>query len=358
MLVTITSSFALLALAFGTSLAWHARRAMAGKPSRPFEPRGAGILVALTFLSIALGQAVLDGGRLKLWVFPLLHTLAACLPPLAILAWAGRRLRGAARWRDAVLELSSGAVLSTSAAMLLELALVAGLVLVGAAVMALTSPMGETQPQMLEGLFQDPEAIAQITHSPLVWVGALLVGAVAIPLIEEATKTVGVGLLSYRRPGLAQSMLWGLACGAGFAMMESTLNGAAGLDAWAPTLLLRAGATLMHCLTGAMMGLAWYAAWQRNWRRALSLLAASMLLHGTWNALTITTALLFLGAPGDPAGAALDAGSVVGIICLALLIILTACAALGLVALTRLARAASPASPSAPEEPHAVGRQL
>jgi RsiW-degrading membrane proteinase PrsW (M82 family) len=340
-IVTLGVSVAALGAGLGIPLAWQAWSSVRGLPSRPFEPRGLGLGIALFVLALGLGQVVVDRPPLNLVLFPPLHVAAAALPPLLILASVGRSLRGATRWRDAVLQDSSGAVLSVSLAMMLELALLVGLVV---ALVAAASQAGVTaEIESLATNLQDPAELARLAQSPLVWAIALLVASVAVPLIEEAVKTVGVGLLSYRRPSLAEAFVWGVAGGAGFAMTEAALYGAAGLAAWAPLLVLRVGATLMHCLTGALMGIAWYSALHRRWLRGLGLYGVAVGLHAAWNALSISQSLLSLQGENGPGGAIV---AVLGLMAVG--------AALGLVALTRSLRARRRDLTSAEAGPEAV----
>jgi RsiW-degrading membrane proteinase PrsW (M82 family) len=139
---------------------------------------------------------------------------------------------------------------------------------------------------------QDPALLIPALGSPGIIAASLFVLAGIIPLIEEGVKTVGIGLLAYRKPSLPQAFLWGVACGGGFALVEAALNTAAGLQTWLPVMLLRVGATLMHCFTGGLVGLAWYSILQRRrWAHAIGLYAGSVSLHALWNGLTTVMAL-------------------------------------------------------------------
>ena len=111
---------------------------------------------------------------------------------------------------------------------------------------------------------------------------------------------MGVGLFAYRRPGLAQAFLWGVAGGAGFALTEGLFNSVGALDLWVPVALARGGATLVHCFTGGLMGLAWYSfLTQRRWGRVAGLYASSVLIHGMWNGLAVFMTLSFMSSSGS-----------------------------------------------------------
>lgn len=295
--VTVGFSIAIVTVGLGLAVAWQAFRAIQGQPSRPFRPRKAWPLALLFLLALAGGQAILSLDLLPAATFPLFHVLAACLPPLLILALAGRALSGITRWRELILQLGAGALLATPLAFVLEASLLVGLALMAMFSVALR-PGG---PELLEHLTQwlqaappleDPEALLPLLRSPAIVAGILAVVAGAIPLIEEAVKAVGVPLMAYRRPSRAQALLWGLGGGAGFALVEGLLNTAAGLQAWALVVVVRLGATLLHCLTGALMGLAWYQVFRGRWWRAVGLYAGSIAIHGFWNLLSIGIALL------------------------------------------------------------------
>jgi len=194
-------------------------------------------------------------------------------------------------------------------------------------------------------LLQDPTALTSVFMSPILVAAMFAVLAGLIPLIEEAVKTVGVGLMAYRQPTLSQAFLWGLAGGAGFSLVESLLNTAGSVDSWAQVMLLRVGAMLLHCLTGALMGLAWHdVLTKRRWRYALGLYSASVAIHGTWNALTGALALISFRALGtNLAGGQEILAGAGAVAILGLLAALTGAMAFALRALTLSVRKRSPA---------------
>ncbi|MEJ2208966.1 MAG: PrsW family glutamic-type intramembrane protease [Anaerolineae bacterium] len=349
-MVTFSLSIVVVSVGLGLVVAWQALRAMQGHPSRSFRPPRAWPLVVLFGLAVAVGQLVLSLDLLPVVTFPPFHILAAALPPLFVLAVVGRALAGKASWREMILQVSSGALLSVPLAFVLEGVLIVGLVLLVFLGVAL-SPGGEEMIQRLSDLLQtapaleDPEALAGAMRSPLVILAVTAVVAGAVPLIEEAVKTLGVPLLVYRRPGASQAVLWGLAGGAGFALVEGLLNTLGGLQGWALVVVVRLGATLLHCLTGALMGLAWYEGLRRRrgWRM-LGLYAGSVAIHAFWNVLSVGVTFLSLGATGPEASSTavllsgLSLGLVAGLIVTALVL------SLGLAGLIRYVRRHDPAA--------------
>jgi len=346
-LLGITGSVALLVLTvgLGSTLAWQAWQAVRGRESKPFRPRQVWPLVLVFLLAIGLGQVILTLGLLPALTFPPLHAAAAVMPSVIVLGLAGRSLTGLTRWRDMVLQTSSGAFLATAISFVLEI--LAGLVLFAAAVAVVAMQPGGQE--LLESLLDelrspvglgDPSFLPSLAQSPIVIGLALLVLAVMVPLIEEATKTLGIGLVAYRRITLAQAFLWGLAGGAGFALAESLLNTLGGLDGWAVAMLSRVGATMMHCFVGGLMGLAWYSVLsEQRWGRGLALYALSVSLHGVWNALA--GGLTFLSLRLED-GVSMDTTQAwIGLAMFAaitLLVMLAIAVTVGLVLLTRWVR--------------------
>jgi len=298
--VTLSVSFLVLLVGCGLALAWHSYRAIQEKPSAPFYPKRSWILIVAFVLALIAGQVILVLKLLPVVTFPLFHVAAVVLPALVILGLAGWRLGGVTRWRDIALQTSSGALLATFLAMILETIVFMGL-LFAALIAVAVQPSGLEQIEqltiLLEGItqVQDLDSLAFLARSPLVIAAVFLVAAVLIPLIEEAVKAIGVPFFAYRRPSLAQAFLWGLAGGAGFALAEGMFNAAGALEVWGAVALVRTGATTLHCFTGALMGLAWYNLLvERRWGRALGLYAASVSVHGLWNALTVAMTTLSL----------------------------------------------------------------
>ncbi len=290
-MVTLLVSLLALTVGLGLALAWHAWRAEQGRASAVFQPRRVGLWLLLYVIVVALGQVILAAGVLPLIAFPPFHVAAAALPPFIILALVARKLGGISSWRDLTLQVCSGAFVSSIVAFVLEGLLLLGILaitLLGVAVRPEGRELLQALASSLEdpSRLQDPALLAPAVASPAILVLAIALFAGLVPLIEEAVKTVGVGLRAYARPTLAQCFLWGLGGGAGFALVEGLLNTVGGLETWAPVIVLRAGATVLHCTTGALMGLAWYNALLRRWKVVLGLYAASAAIHGLWNAVS------------------------------------------------------------------------
>jgi hypothetical protein len=333
-------SFVAVSSVLGLALAWHAWRAIQGHPSAPFYPPAVWPLILFFLLALAAGQIVLSLDLLPALTFPFAHVTVAMIPPIVVVALAGRALGGVDRWRTITLQLAGGAFLATFLAFAIELAILLAL-FVGVMVAVAIQPGGE---QILTDLadslarlqVQDPNALLDLLNLPLVAIGALVVVAVLVPLLEELIKTVGIGLMAYRRPTQAQALLWGVAAGAGFATLEGLFNTLNSLDAWAFVVVLRIGATLLHCFTGALMGLAWHHALTGRWLRTLGLYAGSVALHAAWNGLSVGMTLVppDIGGGGNVSPDVLLAGAA-PVAMLILLLALASAMAAGLAWLTR-----------------------
>ena len=352
-MVTLSVSVLVLSLGFGAPSAWHAWRAIQGYSSAAFRPRMPWLLLLLFLLALVLGQAVLSYSVSPALLFPLFHVAASTFPPLFILAVVGHALRGVTTWRHVVLQASSGVFLAAPLAIILET--VAILLIATAAFAGLAlQPGGQnlliTVTSYLQdpAWLQDPSALAPALLTPAIMAAVVALVAGLIPLIEEAVKTIGVGLLTNRRTSLPQAVLWGLAAGAGFSIAEGLLNSAGALGAWLPTVLMRVGTTLLHCVTGALMGLAWYQIIsERRWARGLGLYLVSVATHGLWNGLAAVIALFSVTAIGsgtDSSGQlALSLGTLLVFLLLAILALGMAG---GLTGLTIYARRQLPAPPT------------
>jgi len=324
--------FIVLGLGLGLPLGWQGLSSLLGRPSRPFRSRLMGLL-ALLVLSVVVGQIILTTDFFAPLVFPPFYVLGAALPPLIVTAFVGRRLTSAAvpaHWREVVLQIGSGAFLATFLAFALEATF--GLFSLFAVLLAVAlAPNGMAWLQELTANLQDPSWIAdpvnlsQVLLSPPIAIALVLILGVIAPLGEELFKSLGVALMSYRRPGAARAFLWGVAGGAGFAIMEGLFSAAVALEGWSVMVLLRVGTTLMHCLGSGLMGLGWYhlLRTRRPWH-ILGTYAASVGLHVLWNVGAMGMAAISLGAMASGADKVSLALSGLGVLVLGAYLILLA----------------------------------
>lgn len=304
------ASVAAIGLVFGIALTYHARNFLRARASSVFHLPSPWRLTAVFLVSVIVGQLILSFSpsfRSTSLLFPLFHLAAAIAPALSILSFVGRRIR-ASSWRTMTLELSHGALLAPAMALMAELVVIIGVILVVSVVVALAPGGLETLLDLSSNLqdpswLEDPENLARLILSPASLVTIIAVFVFFAPLIEEFVKGLGVLLLGYRLRAEAEALLWGVACGAGFALGESLFNGSIALEGWGVVMLVRWGASLMHCTASGMMGLGWYQALsnKRPWR-LLAAYAASTAVHALWNALAVAVALpslLLISRPDD-----------------------------------------------------------
>lgn len=136
------------------------------------------------------------------------------------------------------------------------------------------------------------EAANSIVMEP--WFIALLLGffAVLVPLIEETLKTIVVWPWIVRRRTSAEAFLGGVIGGAGYSMFEAIFLTQAE-STWLPTMVGRAGATIMHSFTTgvASWGLA-EGIRKKRWGRMLLSSLLAVTLHGLWNAGAVSIAII------------------------------------------------------------------
>ena len=353
------AALAVIGLSFGFGLISIGRNSLRGIPSATFHPPSPWRFVSLFVLCLIAGQLMLfflPTARFTSWAFPPLHILAAASPALAVLAFVGRRTRAASR-RTVGLELSYGALLAPMGALVAELIVILVVVIAVAVVVVLTPGGIETLVDLSNSLqdpswIEDPVNLAEMVLSPAALTIIVVVFVILAPLIEEFLKGLGVLLLGYRLRGQAEALLWGVACGAGFAIGESFFNGSIALEGWGAVMVMRWGASLMHCIASGIMGLGWHGALvdRRPWR-LLAAFGASTGIHALWNGAAVAVALpslLIMSRPDD-----LAAQSFAGLIVLgglAVLILLTISMTIFTVRLTRkVGRASAEEDPAGPE---------
>ncbi len=309
----MSGAFIALGVGLGLPLAWTGLRALSGTPSRTVRWPRFWLLMLLFLLAVAIGQVLLIAAPLPWLFFPPFYVLGVALPMVAVLSLVGRRLAQgglAASRREVLAQLSSGAFLGTAAAFTLEALVIIALALVVVLVMALV-PGGVERMQALLAAFRSPEGLSDpgqwlsLLRSPWVIGLALFVASGLAPAIEEAVKPLGVLLMGYRRPSRARAFLWGVAGGAGFALVEGLMSGTLALAderLWAFAIVTRAGTVVIHCLGGGLMGLGWQTllSGRRRWR-GLAAYVVAVALHGLWNALAVGMALVGLLAPASAA---------------------------------------------------------
>jgi hypothetical protein len=155
----------------------------------------------------------------------------------------------------------------------------------------------EFNSDFLTSLFKD------LLGNPLVITTVFLVLGFLMPLIEELLKPLALWTLRKRMVTPAEGFSGGLILGAGFAFIESaSLIAQMGSGSeWSQTVILRITTSLLHMTTSALAGWGLASAWtqKKRGRAVLAILAATG-LHGLWNSLVVSVALIpLLNSLGD-----------------------------------------------------------
>ncbi|MBN1812694.1 MAG: PrsW family intramembrane metalloprotease [Anaerolineae bacterium] len=305
-----------LGLAIGIPLALEGRAGWREQPPHPFNPSHTRWLwlalvpafVILTLLGATAGylpRAIdlqLPSDMIS-WaqalLLPPVHVLAMSIPPLLALGLVGWGLRGTGgTQRDVVAGMAGGGCLGLGIAMALEVVIIIAVIIVVTMGVILT-PGGVDQLYELAQDMEDPNwqadasNIVDLLLSPMIVVSLFGLLCIVVPLIEETFKTLAVGLAGHWiRPHPGRAFLWGVAAGAGFALAENLLNGAAGgVESWAAVAVARVGATAMHCLASGLLGWGWGQLWTaRRPLRLLGTFAFAVVIHGLWNGAAVGVA--------------------------------------------------------------------
>jgi hypothetical protein len=248
-------------------------------------------ILALPLVVVA-GHLVASHPKIAWLGLPVLHPFAIGIPTVWLLYFAIRRLPlGSSQRMWGVFD--NGLTLGPFLIFVLES-------LVGLAFLVALVIYLYTLPGMMEKILQisslleqgrSPEILIEdlrpILVQPVVIFGVFLFGAVAVPMIEEIFKPIGVWLLFGRKLTPAAGFAAGALSGAGYALIESLALTSSG-EEWSTLVLARTGTSAVHILTAGLTGWALVLAWQR--RRFLQLLLAylcSVTIHGLWNGLTL-----------------------------------------------------------------------
>jgi hypothetical protein len=291
----VFGAFAGMGMLMGGALGWLGIRTILGKESRAvakvFPPFG--FFLAAFFLAVGIGAALLayqnDLLQVVVFTFPIAHFLASVTPALALLAYAARRLGKSSTARAAFVPLTWGALAAPTFAFVVEVIAAIIMAFVAVFVFALV-PGNLAQLERLGRELQtiqrtsDYSSATQWLTNPWIIIAVLTYLAGLVPLIEEALKATVVALIDPRRTRLSDATMWGICAGAGYALLESLLNGGATLSGWAPIILLRAGTTTIHVVNGALMGRGWYfARVQGRWSKLFQAYGLCVVLHAIWN---------------------------------------------------------------------------
>jgi hypothetical protein len=277
------------------------------------------LLSALGFLLVLLLGHLASQTSLAWLLLPPLHLLAVGLPILGLVYLARQGLSAGSPQRTWGV-LASGTALAPALILVAEFAALIGMLAIVFTAISAQPDLANEIERLARRLSQvrDPDAILQILSpyilNPIAIFSALSFSAVAIPLIEELIKPIGVWLLINSSLTPVQGFSAGVLSGAGYALFENLALGSSG-ESWAAVVLARVGTGVIHIYTAGLMGWALALAWteRRYVRLGLAYLAA-VLIHGLWNAISVLSALSALPSINQgPSGYAwLDRAGVAG----------------------------------------------
>jgi PrsW family intramembrane metalloprotease len=262
----------------------------------PNRPRFAFLGIVVLFpVAILAGVEILRGPDLARILFPAAQLIAAGVPVLAgviLMRASGPRLSPRRSWAQFLVGLWGMPWL----AMLLEvMALIPALAILGIGLV--NSPSGQhLLRQLLDATnSQAPTAldqpVLQLMLNP--WVAATLLGyiAVAVPLIEEAIKSMAIWPFLGRKVAPSVAFVSGALGGAGYALFEALFL-TQPADTWASTMFGRSGASIMHTFTAGLTCWGLAEGFSRHrWGRALFAYLGAVAMHGLWNASAVGAGL-------------------------------------------------------------------
>lgn len=304
---TMLTSMAVLGVGGGAAMAVAGWRSWARRPALTLRLPSPWILLILFLATLAAGEVMLRVGLQ--FLLPAAHVVACLLPPAILISAVSRHLQRhgvVLSWRDLTGQFTYGAIGATAIAITLETVAVLaafGLAAGGVALLGGSETMQAlTEAMQSPTVMASPERLLDILFTPALALGLGLLVAVAIPLMEELVKSLGVPLAASLRPvDRAQAFAFGLMAGAGFSLTEALFYGLAGLPhSWAGPVLTRAGTVVIHGAATGLMGLAWYEAFHRRPARFAAYAAAGIALHGLWNGLGGLLALTTLNLTQSP----------------------------------------------------------
>jgi len=282
---------------------------LAGWPQAqaPFRLRGGALFTAaLIFVwigSLAIGNAILKAGWNDWLGMSIINVLVAGIPIWVLTRIGLTGLKPASHlrsWGTFGIGMTLGPILITIAEIAISVILFAfGMIYLG------------QHPDVLNNLLIFVDENAHITDEnqllellqpflvhPVTLFIALTFVSVLVPLIEEALKPIGVWLMADRLQTPVEGFAMGILSGAGYALFENLgISGSTGTE-WAQILTARIGTSLVHVLSTGLIGWALVSAWrERKFLRLGGVFTLAILLHGTWNALSILSTGNALIAP-------------------------------------------------------------
>jgi hypothetical protein len=128
--------------------------------------------------------------------------------------------------------------------------------------------------------------IKPLIQNPWVIFSILGTMSVIIPIIEELCKPIWMWVF-VKKVDSSQGFLYGMFCGAAFALIESIGYMATPMDeAWTGLMIGRVGTGLLHVVTSGLVGWGLASAWHdKKYYRLAKAYFLAVFIHGLWNAI-------------------------------------------------------------------------
>jgi hypothetical protein len=260
------------------------------------------VLAIIWIAILVLGQAASSNTTTAILLLPVLNLLAVGLPILAYLRIVLNGLPLPAARRGWSLFGASAITAPLLISIFEAFAFLAFLLLF--VLYATTTPGLDTALQsVIDTLQTNRSALDSLTKefatlllAPGTTVALLGLFSLAIPIIEEALKIILLWFYADRLRSPVEGFVLGVLCGAAFALVENIGFASTGTSDWTIGVFSRATAALPHIFNCGLMGWALASAWQK--KKYVQLFAAystAIIVHGTWNALSIAFAFSSLG---------------------------------------------------------------
>jgi hypothetical protein len=264
-----------LGLICGGLATYHGWRSLRDRPSgRLKSPPAYAYWIAFGVV-LGLGNVWLNFGVAQAYVFPFFFLLGAALPALSTVAYAAPRLGWPVTWRQGAMALVAGSTLSASIALILQVAIFLFFC-------ALVPQLGFYS---IFGVGADFSG--RLFFSPALFIFLAFI-ALQAPIAEETAKGLGVAAFGRRRlVSERQALLVGLACGAGFAILENMLYEGIyvryGGWSWGGVTALRGLGAVLHPLCTGLLALGWFRVHEHGVGQLLKAYAIAVGLHTLWN---------------------------------------------------------------------------
>jgi hypothetical protein len=270
-----------LGLICGTLAVYHGVGSILNSVSRAFKLPPVYLFWVAFAIVLGLGNVLLTFHVAEEFLFPPLFLLGAALPTLGVIAWATCRLGWPITWRQGALALVAGSTLSIFVTIVLGSMLPFLAYLLIAPLEFLAYSFGEFF------AYGGPGFLERLFFSPLMIV-FLITTALAAPIPEELAKALGVPLFGRQRiTNERQAFAIGMACGAGFAILENMLYEGVYAQysgwSWGGITLLRGLGAMLHPLGTALVALGWFRMREGGLGKLLRAYLVAVGLHTLWN---------------------------------------------------------------------------